>query len=199
MDFNLPPELTAYLDELDRFIEEVIQPLEQKDDNVRFFDHRREWARTDYDKGGLPRPEWEALLGEAKRLADEAGHLRFPLPRKYGGQDGSHLAMTVIREHLAARGLGLHNDLQNEHSIVANNPFVLMFRDFGTPSRKTSLSPACSAAPIIWPSASPNRTTARTRPIWKPARYPKNGTAKTAGGSTVARCGSPACMWRATA
>jgi acyl-CoA dehydrogenase len=40
--------------------------------------------------------------------------------------------MTVIREHLAARGLGLHNDLQNEHSIVANNPFVLLFRDFGT-------------------------------------------------------------------
>ncbi len=40
--------------------------------------------------------------------------------------------MTVIREHLATKGLGLHNDLQNEHSIVANNPFVLMFRDFGT-------------------------------------------------------------------
>ena len=136
MDFNLPPELTAYLDELDRFIEDVIQPLEQRDDNIRFFDHRREWARTDYDKGGLPRPEWEALLGEAKRLADEAGHLRFPLPKKYGGQDGSHLAMTVIREHLAARGLGLHNDLQNEHSIVANNPFVLMFRDFGTPEQE---------------------------------------------------------------
>ena len=136
MDFNLPPELTAYLDELDRFIVDVIQPLEQRDDNIRFFDHRREWARTDYDKGGLPRPEWEALLGEAKRRADEAGHLRFPLPKKYGGQDGSHLAMTVIREHLAARGLGLHNDLQNEHSIVANNPFVLMFRDFGTPEQE---------------------------------------------------------------
>ena len=32
--------------------------------------------------------------------------------------------MAVIREHLAAKGLGLHNDLQNEASIVANNPFV---------------------------------------------------------------------------
>jgi acyl-CoA dehydrogenase len=40
--------------------------------------------------------------------------------------------MAVIREHFASKGLGLHNDLQNEHSIVANNPFVLMMRDFGT-------------------------------------------------------------------
>lgn len=135
MDFNLPPELSVYLGELDRFIEDVIKPLEARDDNSRFFDHRREWARTDYDNGGLPRPEWEALLGEARRLADDAGHLRFAWPPEYGGEDGSHLAMTVIREHLAARGLGLHNDLQNEHSIVANNPFVLMFRDFGTPAQ----------------------------------------------------------------
>ena len=40
--------------------------------------------------------------------------------------------MAVIREHLAAKGLGLHNDLQNESSIVGNLPQVLMFRDFGT-------------------------------------------------------------------
>jgi acyl-CoA dehydrogenase len=40
--------------------------------------------------------------------------------------------MAAIREHLAAKGLGLHNDLQNEHSIVGNNPFVLMFRNFAT-------------------------------------------------------------------
>ncbi|CUR47954.1 acyl-CoA dehydrogenase family protein [Alloalcanivorax xenomutans] len=132
MDFNLPAELTAYLEQLDAFIEAEIKPLENQDDNIRFFDHRREWARTDFDNGGLPREEWEALLMEARRRADKAGHWRFPLPKQYGGQDGSHLAMTVIREHLAAKGLGLHNDLQNEHSIVANNPFVLMFRDFGT-------------------------------------------------------------------
>lgn len=132
MDFNLPKELTDYLSELDTFIENTIKPLEQTDDNIRFFDHRREWARTDFEGGGLPRKEWEALLKEVRRLADEAGHLRFPLPSEFGGKDGSNLAMTVIREHLAARGLGLHNDLQNEHSIVANNPFVLLFRDFGT-------------------------------------------------------------------
>lgn len=132
MDFSLPKELVAYLAELDAFIEAEIKPLEAQDDNKRFFDHRREWARTDWDAGGLPRKEWEALLGEAKRRADRAGHLRFALPKEYGGKDGSNLWMAVIREHFASKGLGLHNDLQNEHSIVANNPFVLMMRDFGT-------------------------------------------------------------------
>ncbi|MCS6987487.1 MAG: acyl-CoA dehydrogenase family protein [Sphingomonadaceae bacterium] len=136
MDFDLPPDLVAYLAELDAFIEAEIRPLERENDNVRFFDHRREWARTDWERGGLPRREWEELLREAKRRADRAGHYRFALPREYGGRDGSNLWMAVIREHLAAKGLGLHNDLQNEHSIVGNHPFVLMFRDFGTPEQK---------------------------------------------------------------
>ena len=142
MDFSLPPELTAYLAELDAFIEDEIRPLQAQDDNERFFDHRREHARTDWDNQGLPRKEWEALLGEARRRADAAGHYRFALPSEFGGKDGSNLAMAVIREHLAAKGLGLHNDLQNEHSIVGNNPFVLMLRDFGTDAQRTTLIPA---------------------------------------------------------
>ncbi len=132
MDFNLSPELTAYLAELDAFIEAKIKPLENKDDNIRFFDHRREHARTDWDAGGLPRHEWEDLLAQARKLADEAGHYRYGWPREMGGKGGSQLDMAVIREHLAAKGLGLHNDLQNEHSIVGNNPFVLMFKEFAT-------------------------------------------------------------------
>ena len=117
----------------------MIAPLQAADDNERFFDHRREWARTDFERGGLPRHEWEALLAEVRRRADRAGHLRFALPSDYGGRDGSNLWMAVIREHLAAKGLGLHNDLQNEHSIVANNPFVLQIRDFGTPQQQKVL------------------------------------------------------------
>ncbi|MEL7129117.1 MAG: acyl-CoA dehydrogenase family protein [Pseudomonadota bacterium] len=136
MDFNFPPELTSYLEELDDFIVNEINPLEEKDDNIRFFDHRREWARTDFENGGLPREEWEALLAEAKRRADAAGHFRFGLPAAFGGKDGSNLAMAVIREHLARKGLGLHNDLQNEHSIVANFPQVLILNDFGREDQK---------------------------------------------------------------
>ncbi len=141
MDFSLPADLIAYLAELDAFIDREIKPLQAQDDNERFFDHRREWARTDFDNGGLPRHEWEDLLREAKRRADKAGHLRFALPKEYGGQDGSNLWMAVIREHFAAKGLGLHNDLQNEHSIVANYPFVLIFRDLGTPEQAAEFIP----------------------------------------------------------
>jgi acyl-CoA dehydrogenase len=132
MDFDVPQDLKDYLDELDRFIEGEIKPLEQADDNIRYFDHRREYERTDWDAGGLPKKEWEELLGEARRRADAAGHLRFAWPVEMGGKGGSNLAMAVIREHLAAKGLGLHNDLQNEHSIVGNNPFILMFKEFAT-------------------------------------------------------------------
>ncbi len=135
MDFALPPELSAYLAELDAFIEAEIKPLEQKNDNMRFFDHRREYARTDWEAGGLPKHEWEELLAEARDVADKAGHYRFAWPTSMGGKGGSNLAMAVIREHLAARGLGLHNDLQNEHSIVGNNPFILMFKEFASPEQ----------------------------------------------------------------
>src|SRR5690554_6419480 len=136
MDFRIPKEITDYLAVLDDFIEKEIKPLQAQDDNIRFFDHRREHSRTDWDNQGLPRHEWEELLRAATRRADAAGHWRFSAPKKYGGKDGSNLWMAVIREHFAAKGLGLHNDLQNEHSIVANYPQVLMFRDFGSQAQK---------------------------------------------------------------
>ena len=151
MDFNLPPGLAAYLKELDSFIEAEIRPLEEQDDNLRFFDHRREHARTDWDKGGLPREEWEDLLREAKVRADKAGHFRFALPKELGGQKrevgaGSNLAMAVIREHLAAKGLGLHNDLQNEHSIVGNSVGALLMWHYGTDAQKKEWMDDLSAA-----------------------------------------------------
>ena len=40
--------------------------------------------------------------------------------------------MAVIREHFATKGLGLHNDLQNEHSIVGNNVGLLLMLAHGT-------------------------------------------------------------------
>jgi acyl-CoA dehydrogenase len=132
MDFDVPQDIQDYLAELDRFIEAEIKPLERQDDNIRFFDHRREHARTDWEAGGLPRKEWEELLGEARRRADAAGHLRYAWPVEWGGKGGTNLAMAIIREHLAAKGLGLHNDLQTEHSIVGNNPFIIMFKEFAT-------------------------------------------------------------------
>ncbi len=132
MDFDIPKPLADYLLELDAFIEREIRPLEQQDDNIRFFDHRREDARTDWERGGLPNEGWEALLLQARHRADAAGHYRYPLPREHGGQDGTNLDMAVIREHLAVKGLGLHNDLQTEHSIVGNNVGLLLMLEYGS-------------------------------------------------------------------
>ena len=47
--------------------------------------------------------------------------------------------MAVIREHLASKGLGLFNDLQNEHSVVGNFPDVVMVENFGTEEQKEEL------------------------------------------------------------
>ena len=131
--------LQAYLNELDQFIEDKLEPLQQE--NIQFFDHRREHARTDWDNEGLPCEEWEELLTAVKTMSRDAGHYAYALPSEYGGRDGSNLDMAIIREHLAAKGIGLHNDLQNEHSIVGNFPTVLAFRDFGTQEQKEEFIP----------------------------------------------------------
>jgi alkylation response protein AidB-like acyl-CoA dehydrogenase len=146
MNFSVPDDLKKYLADLDKFIDEKITPLQHKDDNNRFFDHRREHARTDWDNGGLPRKDWEDLLTESRKLADEAGFYRLSLPVQYGGQNspdgrGSNLWMAVIREHLAAKGLGLFNDLQTEHSMVGNFPDVIMLMGFGSEQQKKEFIP----------------------------------------------------------
>jgi acyl-CoA dehydrogenase len=138
MDFDIPADLVSYLAELDEFIEAEIRPLERQDDNIRFFDHRREDARTDWQRGGLPNPQWEALLAEARRRADAAGHYRYAFPARYGGRDGTNLGMAVIREHLASKGLGLHCDLQNEHMIVGNNVGLLLMLAYGSPAQQAA-------------------------------------------------------------
>jgi alkylation response protein AidB-like acyl-CoA dehydrogenase len=141
MDFDIPKEIADYLVVLDDFIEKEIKPLQNENDNIRFFDHRREDARTDWDRGGLPNGEWEALLFEARMRADRAGHYRYAMPEEFGGQNGSNLGMAIIREHFASQGLGLHNDLQNEHSIVGNNVGVLLMSEYGTEEQKEEWMP----------------------------------------------------------
>jgi len=135
MDFAIPQHIKDLIADMDGFIEAEIKPLQAQDDNERFFDHRREHARTDWDNGGMPRHDWEALLREMRKRADKAGFLRLALPEEYGGRNIGNLAMAIIREHLAKKGLGLFNDLQNESSIVGNFPQILMFRDFGRPGQ----------------------------------------------------------------
>jgi alkylation response protein AidB-like acyl-CoA dehydrogenase len=140
VDFTLPDHLPPLLAEMDEFIDNEISPLQTG--HVQYFDHRREFARTDWERGGVPTRDWENLLDEMRRRADAAGWLRYGLPASLGGRDGTNLDMSVIREHLAAKGLGLHNDLQNESSIVGNFPQVMMMERFGTETQRRDWSEA---------------------------------------------------------
>ncbi|KAI1880120.1 hypothetical protein JX265_001741 [Neoarthrinium moseri] len=149
MNFDLPPDLQEYIDKLDSFIQQQILPLQHKGDNNRFFDHRREPSRTQWDNGGLPTPEWEELLTQARKLADEAGFYRFPIPKQYGGQEhpSMNLWMCGLRYHMASHpvyggGVSLANDLQNEHSVVGNFPDFLMIYHWGNEQQKAELIPA---------------------------------------------------------
>jgi acyl-CoA dehydrogenase len=146
MNFDLPKDLVAYLKVLDQFIEDKIVPLQMQDDNMRFFDHRREFARTDFERGGLPDKGWERLLGKMRKLSDDAGHYRLCLAKDLGGQGKGNLWMAVIREHLASKGLGLHNDLQNESSIVGNFGSKLQWEMHATEKQKKQWPDGLKAA-----------------------------------------------------
>ena len=60
MNFEIPQDIADFLVKIDDFIETTIKPLEEQDDNIRFFDHRREDARTDWHRDGLPNVLMEA-------------------------------------------------------------------------------------------------------------------------------------------
>jgi acyl-CoA dehydrogenase len=104
MDFEIPAEITATLAEIDAFIEAEIRPLEQQDDNIRFFDHRREYSRTDFEAGGVPRADWEDLLREMRRRADAAGWLRWALPAEYGGHGAGSRRSSVSTSRTRVSG-----------------------------------------------------------------------------------------------
>jgi len=136
MSEELPVEIKALIVEVDEFIAAEVRPLEEEGDNARFFDHRREHARTDFEAGGIPSAEWEALLEEMMARADRAGLWRFALPEELGGRGGSNFAMAIVREHLNRLGIGLHNDPQSEISMIGNFPTVILAHEFGTPAQQ---------------------------------------------------------------
>jgi alkylation response protein AidB-like acyl-CoA dehydrogenase len=138
MTEELPDDIAALLVEVDAFIADQVRPLEEADDNARFFDHRREYARTDFEDGGKPSAEWEALLEQMVERADRAGLWRYGLPEELGGRGGSNFALAIVREHLNGRGIGLHNDPQSEVSMIGNFPTVILAHEFGTPSQKAA-------------------------------------------------------------
>jgi alkylation response protein AidB-like acyl-CoA dehydrogenase len=149
MNFELPAEIQDFLKRLDSFIVKTIIPLQNSDDNNRFFDYRREASRTQWDNKGLPTDEWQRLLKQAKDAADEAGFYRFAVPKEFGGSGtrSLNLYMCATRYFLSSHpvyggGVSLANDLQSEHSVVGNHPFVILLNAYGTPEQKRALIPA---------------------------------------------------------
>ena len=134
LDWSIPPDVTELLAALDEFIERELEPLQRA--NPELFDHRREFTRTDLERGGIPTMRWREMLAEARRLSIEAGFYSYPFPAELGGRDGSNLAMAIIREHLARRGPGLHAELSHEASVVANEPLVLVLHEYGTADQR---------------------------------------------------------------
>jgi alkylation response protein AidB-like acyl-CoA dehydrogenase len=139
MDWSIPEDVTTFVKNLDDFIEREIKPLEAE--HPQFFDHRREHSRTDWERDGFPSRAWRELLHEMRRRADDAGFFRYPLPAELGGQDGTNLAMAVIREHLLTKGSGLHFPHSDEASVVANLPIALVLHEFGAPEQKELIEP----------------------------------------------------------
>jgi acyl-CoA dehydrogenase len=134
MDCSVPQDVTDFISRLDTFITDEIKPIEAE--HPEYFDHRREFSRTDLERGGIATREWRELMYEARRRADKAGFYRYPLPTALGGSDGTNLAMAVIREHLAHLGPGLHAELSHEYSVVANLPLALVLLEYGTDEQR---------------------------------------------------------------
>ncbi len=126
-----------------------MMPLENSNDNSNDNSIFRPSPRGCSDGLGArwaPQRRVGRVVGEAKRRAIAAGIFSYPFPSEHGGRDGGNLGMAIIREHLAAMGLGLHNDLQNEHSIVGNNIGLLLMLEYGTPEQQAEWLPGLKSA-----------------------------------------------------
>ena len=173
MDFTLPEHLPALLARWTPSSRPRSKPLERE--HMQYFDRRREFARTDIDNGGIPRKSGRTcstrcVAAPMRPAGCATGCRRSSAPRRHQPGHGRHPGTP------GPQGPRLHNDLQDESSIVGNFPQVIMMDRFGTENRRPSGSRPCSPASGRWRSGSPNRTTARTPPGW---RRPPNATATT--------------------
>jgi len=121
MDFDIPNEIQATLDALDEFIEREIKPWKPRTTTAG--------SSTTGESGPEPTSRTAACLarsgGAAARDASPGRRGRVAPARaaeEYGGRSASNLEMAIIREHLAAKGLGLHNDLRTKARSWATSP-----------------------------------------------------------------------------
>ena len=93
--FDIPQSIEDYLVVLDDFIEREIKPLEAQDDNIRFFDHRREHARTDWDREGCPAKNGRSccgkcVAGRTQQVTSDTRRRRSSGPKRHQSRDGAY-------------------------------------------------------------------------------------------------------------
>ena len=152
MNFDLPSGLTDYLAELDAFIEAEINPLEQPTTTSASSITGANGRAPISTSGGLPRHEWEALLRRAKRPRRQGRPLPLRAAEKVWRQGRFRSVDGGDPRTFRSQGLGLHNDLQNEHSIVGNLPFVTMLDLYGRPEQQAMIE-GCITGKSASPSA----------------------------------------------
>src|SRR3954462_2402897 len=99
---TIPEDVQQLLVDIDEFIERELTPLQEE--NPELFDHRREFTRTDVERGGIPTERWREMLAEARRRSIAAGLYKLPFPQDIGGGELSKFAMARVREHPAKGG-----------------------------------------------------------------------------------------------
>src|SRR5260370_32057177 len=124
-EFEMTDEVRTSERNLEKLVETEIRRLETEGDNARFFDHRREWARTDFENGGVPSAPWRDLLAEMHRRAGAAGWGRVVLPGGRGGEEASPLLLAALWGELGLICVGFPDPLGQESSFASNKPPTL--------------------------------------------------------------------------
>ena len=88
-----------------------------------------------------PTPSGKASCGGCESQQTRLATTGTSYPNDSAVKDAGSLEMAIVREHLARKGLGLHNDLQNESSIVGNLVTVLMMEKYGSPAQQAEWIP----------------------------------------------------------
>ena len=117
MDFSLPADLVSYLARLDAFVAAEIAPLQAQDDNQRFFDHRREWARTDFE-GGEINARINAYACWDDRLDAQAGLRYLELNDKFEVVSRSVYAVSpLLQPVLSGASLGVVDEFRTRNEF----------------------------------------------------------------------------------
>ncbi len=115
MNFETPPLVETFSDQLDRFIELEVEPLEAEHD--QFLGETGEQSLLDAD--GRVCEEYLSVMDEIQRASVEAGFYTMHMPESVGGGGLSLLEFTMMMEHLHDRHPdGFHEDIVDLLSVT---------------------------------------------------------------------------------